>query len=129
MLTESRNPKHREDNYDTWGWFTDADLIWLVQAGCDKPRFEVLVPQDAGTAGGDPNALLQKGDNLVVIRAMGGQSCLAIDPTLFIRGKISAKDFPRLYHVTKWPYLESIYDIGLYPGGLAKDGRRETFFS
>ena len=113
MLTESRNQTFREENYDAWGWWTGGDLLWYVKAGCDKPRFEVLVPQDSNTAG-----------EIVAIRAIGGQSGPAIDPTLFNRVKVTHKDFHRLYHVTTWPRLESIYDIGLCPGGLVKDGRK-----
>jgi hypothetical protein len=60
MLTESRDQRYREDNFDACGWFTDADLLWLVQAGCDKPRFEVLVLQNADTAKGDTRMLYCK---------------------------------------------------------------------
>ena len=99
------------------------------KAGCNKPRFEILAPQNSNTAGGNPDAVVQTGENIVAIRAIGGQPGQAVDPTLFNRVEVTHKIVHRLHHVTSWNRLDSIYDKGLRPGGLARDGRKESFFS
>jgi hypothetical protein len=45
------------------------------------------------------------------------------------RVKVTHQTLPRLYHVTNWTEIDSVYDIGLRPGGLDKNGRQESFFS
>ena len=107
------------NNYDEWGWQTYSDLLWYVKAGCNKPRFELLAPANC-SAGGHLDALVYTGQNVVAIRAIGGHSKLSIDPAQMNRVKVTHETFPRLYHVTYWSNIDSIYDIGLRPGGLDK---------
>ena len=118
------------ENYDEWGWQSYSDLLWYVKAGCNKPRFELLAPPNC-SAGGHLDALvhLSRSQNVVAIRAMGGHSKFSVDPAQMSRAKVTHETFPRLYHVTYWSNIDSIYDIGLRPGGLGKNGRQESFFS
>ena len=60
---------------------------------------------------------------------MGGHSQLSVDPAHMGRVKFTHEMFPQLYHVTYWTNIDSIYDIGLRPGGLDRNGRQEVFFS
>ena len=73
--------------------------------------------------------MVHLGQNVVSIRAMGGHSKSGIDPAQMSRAKVTHETFPRLYHVTYWSNIDSIYDIGLRPGGLDRNDRQETFFS
>ena len=79
--------------------------------------------------GGNLDALVHTGESIVSIRAIGGHTCKAVDPALMNRVKVTHKTFPRLYHVTSWNRINSIYDKGLRPGGLDRDGKKESFFS
>ena len=38
-------------NWDEWGWQTYCDLLWYVEAGCNKPRFELLAPANLNAGG------------------------------------------------------------------------------
>ena len=60
---------------------------------------------------------------------MGGHSNLSVNPAEMGRVNITHKMCPQLYHVTYRRNIDSIYDIGLRPGGLDRNGRREVFFS
>ena len=98
-------------------WGTYCDLLWYVRAGCNKPRFELLAPAYLN-AGGNLDALEKFSQHDVSIRAMGGHSNLSVNPAEMGRVKITHEMFPQLYHVTYWTNINSIYDIGLRPGGL-----------
>jgi len=117
-------------NWEEWGWQTYCDLLWYVKAGCNKPRFELLAPANLNV-GGRLVAVEKLSKNVVSIRAMGGHSQLSVDPVQMGRVKITHEMFPQLYHVTYWANIDSIYDIGLRPGGLdkKKHGIQEVFFS
>ena len=95
MLKEGRHPrKYRHDNYKEWGWYSNGDLLWFFKAGCDKPRFELLAPRNC-SAGGNLDALVHTGENVVAIRAIGGHTKKAVDPAQMNRVKVTHKTFPR----------------------------------
>ncbi len=78
---------------------------------------------------GDLIALEKLSQNVVSIRAMGGHSQLGVDPAQMGRVKITHEMFPQLYHVTYCTNIDSIYDIGLRPGGLNKKTADKKFSS
>ena len=94
MLKEGRRPRrYRHDNDKNWGWYSNGDLLWLVKAGCDKPRFELLAPRNF-SAGGNLDALVHTSENVVAIRAIGGHTKKAVDPAQMNRVKARAEHSP-----------------------------------
>ena len=128
MLKTGSRGQFTRHNTKEWLWETYCDLIWYVRRGCNKPRFEMLAPAYLD-AGGNLFALEKYSQNVVAIRAMGGHSDLSVDPEEMGRVRITHETCPRLFHVTYWRNIKSIFDTGLRPGGLETNGRKEVFFS
>jgi hypothetical protein len=128
MLKAGYRGQYTRNNTKEWSWNNYCDLIWYVRRGCDKPRFEILAPADLD-AGGNLVALYKYSQHVVAIRAMGGHSDLQVDPEEMGRVKITHETCPKLFHVTFWRYIDSIFDKGLKAGGPDPNGRKEVFFN
>ena len=128
MLQAGHKGKYTNANKKEWYWNEYHNLLWYIRRGCNKPRFEILVRADSN-AGGDLDALKVLSRSIVAIRAMGGHSKLQVNPEDMGRVQVTHETCPILFHATLWKNKESIYDKGLQPGGLDRNGRKEVFFS
>ena len=128
MLKAGFRGQYTRENEEDWYWNDYHNLIWYIRRGCNKPRLEILAPANSD-AGGDLDALKVLSRSIVAIRALGGHSKLQINPEDMGRVQVTHETCPILFHATLWTYKESIYDKGLKPGGLDRNGRKEIFFS